>query len=356
MDIYFLGLLALLFFGFKVKKNGFFEDYLDRKYTSTINGFFLLLVLFTHSCQYVVCTEATMPLVFFMRSHIAQLVVTTFLFYSGYGIMESIKKKGDKYINSLPRRRILKVWLNLALAVIIYAVIAFFTKNPIVTIKGFIFSLFGWESLGNSNWYMFTILAMYVITYISFKAYYKKYNDEAKTPIIITFIAAIFLIIVMMYLKAGQSWWYNTMLCYPCGMLFSYYKEKIEIKTQNNNFSYFTTLIGALLIFLICYMLRDNYSINYNLFWYEIMAASLPLFISIVLMKFRFYNKALSLIGGKYLFSFYIMMRIPMNYMRDFTSLPDKPVLFFTVALLATAVLTLSFDFLTRKIFNKLTA
>ena len=30
-------------------------------------------------------------------------------------------------------------------------------------------SLIGWKSIGNSNWYMFDILLLYVLTYVAFK-------------------------------------------------------------------------------------------------------------------------------------------------------------------------------------------
>lgn len=42
-----------------------------------------------------------------------------FLFYSGYGIMESIKNKGEKYISTVPKKRILNVLVNFDIAVLI---------------------------------------------------------------------------------------------------------------------------------------------------------------------------------------------------------------------------------------------
>ena len=42
-----------------------------------------------------------------------QLVVVMFLFYSGYGIGESYKKKGVNYVQQMPVHRILTTLLNL---------------------------------------------------------------------------------------------------------------------------------------------------------------------------------------------------------------------------------------------------
>ena len=48
------------------------------------------------------------------------LMVTMFLFYSGYGVFESIKKKKEKYINTIPKRRFLKTLINFAIFYIFY--------------------------------------------------------------------------------------------------------------------------------------------------------------------------------------------------------------------------------------------
>ena len=57
-----------------------------------------------------------------------QLMVTMFLFYSGYGVMESIKRKGDDYIKSFPKKRILTTLINLFINSSISSLVLYFPK------------------------------------------------------------------------------------------------------------------------------------------------------------------------------------------------------------------------------------
>ena len=58
-----------------------------------INGFFVGLILFSHFNSYVTTNMKFDSIYYYIFDKIGQLMVTTFLFYSGYGIYESIKSK-----------------------------------------------------------------------------------------------------------------------------------------------------------------------------------------------------------------------------------------------------------------------
>lgn len=61
----------------------------------------------------------------------SQLVVVMFLFYSGYGVGESFKRKGDGYVKSMPRHRILATLLNFDVAVIVFILLGLALGHPI---------------------------------------------------------------------------------------------------------------------------------------------------------------------------------------------------------------------------------
>ncbi|MBQ9691045.1 MAG: hypothetical protein IJV62_02935 [Eggerthellaceae bacterium] len=96
-------LLVLAFFvviySMRVNTTGFFDDYISRESTAAINGIFILLIFFTHASGYMNMSYDGMPILYTFRNLCRQLVVTTFLFYSGYGILESIKRICVKYVN-----------------------------------------------------------------------------------------------------------------------------------------------------------------------------------------------------------------------------------------------------------------
>lgn len=69
-----------------------FKRALNKEQTTCINGIFVLFVFLSHFGQY-----ETMPWNNLLLA-IGQLMVAPFLFYSGYGIMEQIQRRGIMYL------------------------------------------------------------------------------------------------------------------------------------------------------------------------------------------------------------------------------------------------------------------
>lgn len=141
-----------------------FKRALDKEQTTCINGMFVVLVFLSHFGQYE-RMPWNKPIL-----AIGQLMVAPFLFFSGYGIMEQIKKKGDEYIDHMPRKRIFKFYIHFCMALCIYLLLSFLLDKD-YSLSRIIWSFTALSSIGNSNWYVFAILAMYIIVYISFKFY-----------------------------------------------------------------------------------------------------------------------------------------------------------------------------------------
>ena len=121
MLIFIILLIGILCAGIKVGgKNEFYEDYLSPKNTTMINAIFSVLIFLSHAVQYVSLKGSLDAPYFEMRSWLGQMVVVTYLFFSGYGIMESIKKKGRSYVRGIPVRRFFKLWYQFALMLVMY--------------------------------------------------------------------------------------------------------------------------------------------------------------------------------------------------------------------------------------------
>lgn len=98
------------------------EAYISRDTTIQINGIFVFLVLLSH---FISTLNSSFPYSdFYMefRDFMKQLVVTTFLFYSGYGVMISIRKKGLNYVNKLPTKMI-ELIINFSVAIVLFAIL-----------------------------------------------------------------------------------------------------------------------------------------------------------------------------------------------------------------------------------------
>lgn len=263
-----------------------FERALDKKQTTCINGIFVLFVFLSHFGQY-----ETMPWNGILLA-IGQLMVAPFLFYSGYGIMEQIQKRGDGYIDSMPRKRILKFYIHFCMALSIYLTLSFLLDKDYPLFRIFL-SFTGWGSIGNSNWYVFAILVMYSIVYISFKCF-KKQNLS------ICVLLTILYIVVMKEAK-GQDWWYNIILCYPAGMVLSKYKDQVCSVIQKPVF-FVAMLVLALVLYLTSFFVLA----------YEAIAVTLCFLIVDVCARKEIKNSLFHFLG-QYVFEIYILQRISMN-------------------------------------------
>lgn len=98
------------------------RDYMSVNMTNSIKGVFLCMVFLSHIWGY---TDFSHPYLDgsyqrFIRGRLGQCIVTMFLFYSGYGVMESVKRKGEMYIRAFPAQRILKVLLQFEGAIALF--------------------------------------------------------------------------------------------------------------------------------------------------------------------------------------------------------------------------------------------
>lgn len=216
MLIFYIILALLVLLSVKYNRYGFVDNYLSMDMTNMIKGIFIILVFIKHATPYVINAgwqpEGIMGDIFyFVNNNVGQWIVAMFLFYSGYGIMESIKRKGKDYVRQIPQKRFLSVLINFDIAVVIFIVVDLLLKKTL-TVKQCLLSFTGWESVGNSNWYIFIILLMYLITYLAF---YKNESDDFRKPLLVSIGLTFVFCLGMSYLKA--EYWYNTMFCYTVG-------------------------------------------------------------------------------------------------------------------------------------------
>ena len=320
-------IVLLVFFIFilvtsRIEKN---EDYLSKDYTNTIKEIFLFFVFISHFIGYKVILQDsyvdTLGVSFIKR--MGQLMVTLFLFYSGYGIMESAKKKGNEYINNLPKKRILTTLLHFDIAVIVFMFASKYFVTHDFSIKKLLLSLIGWDGFGNSNWYIFCILILYFIAYLSLKSF----KDKNKAVISMAIGILLYTIIMSFY---KQTWWYNTAFCFTLGFIYSTYKEKIEEWIKGKEL---ICIVYLLAIFLITYEIKSN------ILWYHIYTVSFALIIVLLTRRIKIKNVVL-LWMGKNLFPLYIFQRLPMMILSQNQYMLDNPYVFFLISMVLTVIIT----------------
>ena len=301
MLILYLALLLLVVSSLRYNVNGYNEDYLAFGTTNAVKGIFILLFFISHVVPYIVDAgyvyDGIMGDLFWrVHSWVGQWIVAMFLFYSGYGIMESIKKKGEDYVALIPRRRILTVLLNFDISVLVYVILAWSLANE-MSIGKILLSFVGWESVGNSNWYIFVIILAYLITYVSFVCF--------KNKRISTYTVCSLLFLAMLVLSVFKgTYWYDTILCFGAGLLYSQHKVVAESFARKHYVLSLTiVLIACVLFYNVPYWIRG---LRYNMFCIAFCLLNV-----LLSMKFRI-NSNLLIWFGKNLFPLYIYQRLPM--------------------------------------------
>lgn len=342
MISFYIGILFLCLIGIKISKNGFFEDFIAKDQCNSIKGIFILTVFLRHVLQYILksgyeFSSKADNLFLLIDRQLGQLIVVMFLFYSGYGVMESIKKKQMGYVDEMPRKRILATLLNFDIAVLAFAVLNLILEKE-MELSEILLSFVGWDSIGNSNWYIFDILLCYIIVWIAYKVTSHHKQTYEKHAMIFTVFLFLTSLIVLFLTK--PEWWYNTLLCFFAGMLFSKYRNTLISIVKKNYWKY------TVLMFLAFAGFHQLPNGTLGL-WNNLECIAFAFFIVLTTMKIKVDNKILQWLG-KHLFPLYIYQRLTMIALfeigdGEFTQ--NNPFLYTIISLIAMVVIAIPFHF-----------
>lgn len=346
--VFFLIALILIVFNnleFAPEGNFFQSEYMDKNTTTSINGIFVILIVFSHYAQYANFEGIYDAPYLALREHLNQMVVATFLFYSGYGMMESLKKKGVLYLNKIPKKFItLLVKFDLAVCL-------FWLLGEILNLqydygfKSIVLSFTGWWSIGNSNWYIFVILVQYFLMWISFQGLRYTKKGVAYYLGILLFLALTIGFVFFMMKQGKGMYWYNTAILLPIGMVYSLIKNILEKIVMKNDAFFFLWCMLCSGMYVVLYFHRFKYGIE----GYTLWACS---FISLVLlttMKIKIGNPVLEWFG-KHIFSVYILQRIPMMILDYCGCIDSHRYMSLIIAIVTTALMAIIFEYATDKI------
>ncbi len=340
--VIFLIILALLcVLGIKFSfKNGF-EDYMSPQKTGAIKGIFVIIVVLSHIRQYVRLDANPMnkPFLEFML-FLGQLMVVMFLFYSGYGVLLGLSKK-EGYVKTLPTKRILKVLLHYDIAILIFYFVGLaLGKN--YTIKKLLLSFIGLDAVGNSVWFIFVIIILYAVTYVSF-IFVKK---RAVLGTVITTVLSAGAMVGLVFLKKNEYWWYDTLLCYPLGMWYALAKPAVDKALLNHPLKWAASTAAFGAAFAALMYILPLYGKSRVIF----VPAALVFAILIALLSMRIgINNGVLRWFGKRVFGIYILQRIPMIVLSHF-GVNNKPFLFAAACFAITVVLAEIFERATDKL------
>lgn len=300
MFIFYILILLLVVLSVKRAGQQTITTAFDRHTTVSVQGIFVCLVFLRHVREYKISSgyELLDKLFVLGNSCWGQLIVCMFFFYSGYGIMMNIKNS-DTYIKAFPKRRIGTTYINFAVCIALYCVMNFILHRE-YGVGTILLAFLGLKSIGNSNWFMFCIFVLYIITLIVYRL-----PCEMRTRMQVCFGSVCVFIVVMSFVMKGEGWWYNTLISYPYGMYVAMNLEKYDDNSPRNRLS--VNAAAFLVCFAVYYLLR------YVGFEYEYLYEFVSIFfINIILIaskKLCFKNNFFYVLG-KYTFWMYMLQRM----------------------------------------------
>lgn len=333
----FIALLSLV--GAKLRKKGEVLDPLSRDQSTMIKGMFVLLVFASHISQYLgaFLDSSVGNMAFLSRTYVlvrdklGQFIVVPFLFYSGYGIRIQAERTENAYFQSFPRKRILRVYSHalLILAVFLLVQLALGTSYSARQIG---LSAVFWESLGNSNWYVFAVILLYCITYLCFRLLRKPWY-AALACWLLTLAYCVWIS------RYKEAWWFDSVLAYCYGLSYPALRRSGLFKRISRSLP---ARLGCLAAALIVYQyLRAPANAGAfvsglfsNLRYIAAMQALL-----LILRQLQIGNRVLNWLG-KHSFEVYMLQRIPMLVLSHFKLQAFSVPVFIASCALATVLLS----------------
>lgn len=341
MDIFVLIFILLILWGIQFRKIN--TEYIGREITTSIKGIFAIIILFSHGKGYLPPPIPNSLIYNIIIDSLGQLMVVMFLIYSGYGIVESYKRKSTIYSKSFFKKRVLKTLIHFDLAVLLFLILSLSIGHDF-PIRNYMLCFTGWLDIGNSNWFVFDIIILYLISYLGF-IIVERSHGNLKHFLLIMFIGSLLFTLTMYKLK--PLWWSDTIMAYPMGMLWSVYKNKLEEYLGDQQ----KYILFTLLTFFLFIGLTIAGKIFASIF---AMFASAVFGILIILLTMRLHlgNRVLHWLGIN-AFSIYILQRIPMILASEY-GFNVKPVLFMAISISTSILLAWGFTKITDRVDQKL--
>lgn len=343
MIVFLLLLFILTSVSARTFKQAPINSYNSISQTQAIKGFFVITIFFSHFCSYVHLNQWFDTPVQTYCSFLGQLMVAPFFLYSGFGIFESINAKGFAYIINFPKKRILKTLLHFDFAVLLFLLLDCIIQQP-PNLFEFLLSLFAWESIGNSNWFIFAILCAYLFTYIGI------FLSKRNRYIALVLISTMSFIYILCISRAKPSYWFDTILAFPAGCLLSLYKTQIYRLSQKSSSFIIISFISLGIFSCTKFLPFGNAFVNSQL--------ALISFCALVVLlssKIQVNGRILNWFGAN-VFSIYILQRIPMNFFSFLEINKYSVYLFFILSFICTLILSILFskwnDFFDQKFLN----
>lgn len=312
LQIFPIGLLVLTFWGAKIHRNDFNEDYLELSESKKIQGIACIGVIIHHLTQQITGYGVVPKGPVTLFNYAGILFTSLFFFYSGYGLITSVQNKPG-YLNTFLTKRFPTVLIPFWIINAVYVLYRTLVYGPYDLIP-MLSRIFGITLINGNGWFIIEISVLYIIFYYIFMIIKKE--DVA----IALLSVGTLLIIVFAFMRGHDvgedshwfrgEWWYNSTVGFLLGLYFARWKEKIQGVCRKH---YRVLLITISILFVIVFFV-SIYAVNRYGYYNSLTNAARDAFITLVAqsiacllftslillisMKILIGNRALSFVSG----------------------------------------------------------
>lgn len=213
MIILLISWLLLIVTGSKfADKNQFYKNILSDNQSNTLRGICAIEIVLGH------IGIATESLLLYPYRKAGILFVGIFFMLSGYGLSYGVSYK-EKYLEHFFLKRVIKILIPAVVIWIIAKYIQMIIDPPVYYVTSFIKS---------TNWYVWEILGCYFCFWLVYKLFDKIGGmSKYKWGGVIIVCCTAFFIGTAHYLGVERAW-YGSTICFPLGISYQQYEEKLE--------------------------------------------------------------------------------------------------------------------------------
>lgn len=320
---FFLAALAvLLLAGATVAKRGEWQqDALSLENSKSVQGFCALAIILHHMSQGISSSGGNIGALSVLVDA-GVLFVGIFFFFSGFGLIKSLRSKND-YLKGFLKKRLPSVLVPFYVCIFVFIAVALLLGEKFHTFEllGYIS---GWLLINSHMWYIVEIAVLYVAFFLIFR-FIK--NEKLAFTAMGVFIAL--LVVGSLLLGHGYhwfqgEWWFNSTMLFFIGMLVARL-EPVLSRFAKKFYAILLPLSAAAFGIMFALKLRtlNNYSYydctKSSFITLGIQLPAIILFVLTVLLimlKVKFSNRALKFVGTIAL-ELYLIHNLFIAYLRS---------------------------------------
>lgn len=329
------------------------NDYLSKHNTNSLKGLLSVFIVIHH--LWLSTNILRIPLVsIILAGPLGYWSVSLFFFLSGYGIWNSVLKKGREYIKPFPRNRILPFFcVNTFLIVLYTAIYVFLSDYETLSFRLIAQSFLWGDTVIKNGWYLQVQMLLYVAFFVL--SFFTVKKPEKPKVFFVSFLAFEIIYIALCMLLKMDAYWYLTVMAFLLGVLWRQYKEKTDELIKRHKiklliFSFAVFAGGFLMNLIFARKSQDMIAAFANII-------SILFFdITVILLMYlssecKIYNSRFMQMLGRYSFGTYVLHGAWMCILRGTKVNIANDYLYVLAVVVLTAVSTVLFTPLYEKVF-----